>query len=907
MESVEQQTEWRTLHTAFDDAASGISRTVLIEAGVACGKSTVLEGIGDYTAARGALVLHAVGSLSGSGTPLGVVRQLVEYPSFPATAGQNLLADVERGDYAQFSAALRNIAVRLPVVVSVDDLHHVDAASLHCLLHLVGHTRRSRILTLFTQSLSCAPQDPTFDTELLRQPNFRRVRLAPLDLHGVTAMLANHPEVDAGEDLTRELHSVSGGNPLLLRALIEDHLAARRFAGPSGERAEPGVAFSRAVLTCLHRGGSRMRDAATALAVLGESEYTALLGPLADLSAAALAQARHALDATGITAEHRFRHRLARAAVLDSITPADRRALHLKAATLLHRHGASVREVAAHLLAGGGTPDAWGVTALKEAAEEALAADRAQEAVAFLELAHAGSTDARTRAEITVRLACVMWRLNPATAESLYLAESLSALWSGLLPVPFIAPLANLLVAHGRLDEARHVLGRLHESTGPGQALPADTEIMHPWEWDVHFPHALAPATPATSGRDIRLLSSHGGRPDPVHATGIERFLRVSPLTDTTLTTVTTAIKSLIHHDRVDLAESWCDAFLLEAERRDAPGWEVLFASLRAEIALHQGRLTDAEQYADRALAAVPEHTGVFFIGGPLSSLVLAYTAMGDYESAARRLNQSVPEALFKNVYGLRYLRARGRYYLATNRAHTALGDFLDAGRLAARWGVDRPTLLPWRSDAAEAWLELGNPEQAERLITDQLQMRDAINSRVRGISLRLRAMTADAKVRPRLLTKAVEALQTSGDRLEMARVLDALGDAQQALGDTTRAAAAKRRARHMARECGATAWGGAPQSTASRSVPASRRHWSAEGHAPSALTKLSESEKRVAALAACGYTNRDISAKLYITVSTVEQHLTRVYRKLHISRREQLPPDLQFSPYENDCQSIAT
>jgi hypothetical protein len=44
-----------------------------------------------------------------------------------------------------------------------------------------------------------------------------------------------------------------------------------------------------------------------------------------------------------------------------------------------------------------------------------------------------------------------------------------------------------------------------------------------------------------------------------------------------------------------------------------------------------------------------------------------------------------------------------------------------------------------------------------------------------------------------------------------------------------------------------------------------------------------------VARLAALGHTNREISQTLYITVSTVEQHLTRVYRKLGITRRADL------------------
>jgi DNA-binding CsgD family transcriptional regulator len=44
-----------------------------------------------------------------------------------------------------------------------------------------------------------------------------------------------------------------------------------------------------------------------------------------------------------------------------------------------------------------------------------------------------------------------------------------------------------------------------------------------------------------------------------------------------------------------------------------------------------------------------------------------------------------------------------------------------------------------------------------------------------------------------------------------------------------------------------------------------------------------------VAELAADGLTNREIAGRLFITVSTVEQHLTRVYRKLVVSRREEL------------------
>jgi ATP/maltotriose-dependent transcriptional regulator MalT len=55
----------------------------------------------------------------------------------------------------------------------------------------------------------------------------------------------------------------------------------------------------------------------------------------------------------------------------------------------------------------------------------------------------------------------------------------------------------------------------------------------------------------------------------------------------------------------------------------------------------------------------------------------------------------------------------------------------------------------------------------------------------------------------------------------------------------------------------------------------------------------LTASERRVARMAAEGMTNREIAQALFVTMRTVEVHLTHAYQKLGISSREKLPAAL--------------
>jgi DNA-binding CsgD family transcriptional regulator len=59
-------------------------------------------------------------------------------------------------------------------------------------------------------------------------------------------------------------------------------------------------------------------------------------------------------------------------------------------------------------------------------------------------------------------------------------------------------------------------------------------------------------------------------------------------------------------------------------------------------------------------------------------------------------------------------------------------------------------------------------------------------------------------------------------------------------------------------------------------------------------VESLTPSERRIAALAADGLTNRQIAQNLFLSVKTVESHLRGAYRKLDISSRSGLGAALE-------------
>lgn len=136
-------------------------------------------------------------------------------------------------------------------------------------------------------------------------------------------------------------------------------------------------------------------------------------------------------------------------------------------------------------------------------------------------------------------------------------------------------------------------------------------------------------------------------------------------------------------------------------------------------------------------------------------------------------------------------------------------------------------------------------------------------------------------------LRAAVEALERSPRRLELARTLVDLGAALRRHGRRVEAREPLRRGLDLAQRCGATVLverGGEEL----RVTGARPRHLVLTG-----VESLTPSELRVARLAAQGRSNREIAQALFVTGGTVETHMRHVFQKLDLKRREELPAAL--------------
>jgi DNA-binding CsgD family transcriptional regulator len=896
--------EIEALDALFRDHAAGLAPVAVIRGPVASGKTTLLRAVAERAAAADAIFLSAVASRAERGLPLGVLAQLLRGRQLPAAAAAQVTEALESCAAAVHPAerepevvspalahgfdrllmVLAELARFRSVVIAVDDIQYADTASLQCLLYLARRAGTSSVLIVLAECAETVPAGRPLHAGILRQGNCRLVTLAPLSAASVARLLAQHVGAEVAARLAPDCHAVTGGNPLLVNALRED---ARSTAGGPSAGLVPGPAFRAAVVACLDRYEPGTVELGQAVAVLGPDARTSLLAEMLAVSRESAAQGIAALAASGLLESARFRHEQARQAVLGQMTADERAAMHGGAARALHRTGASSATLVRHLMAAHPSGTHWAVSAFQAAADEALADGQISQAIDYLRRAKRESVNDEQRAAIRFSLARAEWLIDPECATR-NLLDLVADARVGLLGQECLDELAYYLLWGGDTGSAAEILVALDPGSAKTARGPTSTP-QHPVLWSAKeflYPDLVNQARQTVMDAKAAPLPPPAPNGDSEAATArAERILAERGRGDPTLASITAAMLTLICEDRLDLAASWCRMLLTEADAGDGnPLWRAVLTAQSAMIETRRGNLPAAQAQARTALSSLTRKAWGVAVGSPLSSLLLAASASYEPQDAAKCLRTPVPEAMFGTIYGPLYLSARGEYFLATGRPQAALADFTDCGSRLSSWNLDLPGLVPWRVKAAEAQLALGDDLKARELARAQLEPADNRFPRTRGISLRVLAVTSPPAKRIALLRESAEILQDSGARLELARTLAELSNAHQALGEHGRAQRAARQAWTLAERCGARL----PPTTLGSAAPDQREPDG--GGDTGSLTQLSEAEQRVARLAAYGYRNGQIASKLYITVSTVEQHLTHIYRKLGIAGRAELP-----------------
>ena len=345
----------------------------------------------------------------------------------------------------------------------------------------------------------------------------------------------------------------------------------------------------------------------------------------------------------------------------------------------------------------------------------------------------------------------------------------------------------------------------------------------------------------------------------------------------------------LARTEQLELALDRLALLTAEAERHGSATGLAQAAHVRAHVEWLRGDAARAETEA-RFAVDVARRGGFLgaapiFVAGLLDALVERDEARrGRRRARARRLVGPASGGYWFSALVL----SRGRLRLAQRRWDDAAADFAEVQRANAADGISSP----FYSVGAQLALALageGREEEARAALAAETEIARAWGTpSAIATALRVEGRLAGDTAGLPQLEQAVATLADSPMRLDYARALVDLGAALRRANQRSKGRDRLREALELARAGGALAI-------------AARAHGeleaSGERQRPllaSGVESLTPSELRVAELAAEGLSNRDVAQTLFLTVKTVESHLSNSYRKLDISSRSELPEALR-------------
>jgi DNA-binding CsgD family transcriptional regulator len=893
---VSREEELSSLHAFIDAVREGPAALVLEgEAGI--GKSTLWVAGVDHARTRGFRVLSSRPAEAERGLAhvglgdlfedaLGDVLPALLAPRRRALAAALLLEEpaADTVDPRALGIATRSglqlLAEDEPLLVAIDDLQWLDAASADALAFALRRLGESRVLLLLARRLVDRAQ-PSAIEQALDTKRVQRLRVGPLSAGALHRFLRDRLGRSFARQTLLRIHERSGGNPFfaleLARVLEQDVDPLQPLVVP--ETLEELV---RARISGLPASTREALALASALGTPSES-----LLEQAGVTADALDPA---FVAQVIEREHgaiRFTHPLL-SSVLYRDLGEERRSVHGRLAGIVEDPLLRAR----HLALSRDTPDADVAAVLDDAAS--LAADRGASAIAAelaeqaLRLTPSDGTNERHRRALAAA------RAHHAAGEW----TRARTIATDLLEIGALR--AEALVLLAELESVDRAVELLEEALREAAARPALQSFIHcRLAWATRFRHgyvrALEHARAAlelAEELDDDLLRGRAqvvqailgwivGDPeaprlpsrahDLATALGGERLVQ-----EATFAVVNTLASSLRRDEARALLEREHRAWRERDEPRSARAlWGLAWVEFWA------GRWELAATHATRHLDISIQYG----LEVPQDHLPIAVIAVHRGQREFAREHSQRALELAEEQFGLhppQHMAILGLVALWSGDAPGAADWLGKADRQAATLGWGEPSIRWWSADYVELLLELGRIDDAVRVLdvweADATRLRRewvlAHVTRCRGLVAAARGKIEQALA---LLARAVAQHEVVADPFGRARALLALGAVRRRGRQKRAAREAIQAALEGFESVGASDWAAKARGELGR-IAGRRRQ---EG--------LTAAERRVAALVAEGRTNREVAAALFLGERTVASHLTHIYAKLGVRSRTEL------------------
>ncbi len=779
-----------------------------------------------------------------------------------------------------FTAALRVLSVRAPVLIAVDDVQWIDPPSRRVLAFAIRRLTEAPVGVLLTQRGA----DTGSSLDLLQgvEERFEEIRLGPLSVDAVHQLVRSRLGLRMPRPALTRVHQASGGNPMF--ALELARTAGGKKSDVSGPLPNP-LSLEELVRDRVLEYSNGIRPLLEVVAAV-ERATPALLARTVD-DADELLDAAIAAGAVTLGDDEvvRFAHPLLTAAIYAELPPARRRALHARIAASMHEP----EERARHLALSAAEPDAVAARLLEAVAARArargapdAAAGLAQQAVRLTPHDDVADRDARVLG-MASHLADAGQVANAAACLDELLATGLAG------PQRAQACLARFQVepdieARGRLvaDALEHAGDdaglrarvllltsqyRLNREENRASLMLARQALADAERADE--PALVANALATVAARAFLL-----GHPEPAH---FERAIALEDehgiLPRETSPRVLFAEELLCRGDLPGARELLTAAF----DATISSGSQHSRVVIRlAEVELGAGNWELAERHLDQAWELAFDG-GDRFVECWVRGLRAALASLRGRVDEARELaRQGIADS---EAVHWPFLAAENQWILGF--LELSLGQPGPAWELLAdvTQRSDLP-LAPPIADGIEALVGLGRVAEAEKILA-QFERRLPVGNaaaaalRCRGLVLLARGEAEKARA---AAAESAAGFETAGFPLERGRALLVAGEALRRLGERRRAAEQLEVAQAIFAGLGATLWLERVEQELRRAQPRPRRD-----------RGLTGAERRVASLVAEGRMNREVAAQLFTTVGTVEAHLTRIYRKLDVRTRTEL------------------